>query len=95
MPKNIENADASPLIQSTGSRLSKAQYVKLFAAIEESERLETLTPLELVKEVLRTETADSLIVEELMNRVCPNWQETIHSENAEHTGANASGGAGG
>lgn len=45
------------------------------AMLVESERLRQLSNQDLVREVLSTDAADYLAVEEMMNRLDPGWED--------------------
>ena len=56
--------------------INKAKIAEnLLIVLDEIERYKTLTNEELVKEVLLTDAADYLCVEEMMNRLFPDWHK--------------------
>lgn len=53
---------------------TEAEVSKLLAMARESTRLGKLTNKELVRECLNSDAADYFVVEEMMNRLHPGWE---------------------
>lgn len=47
----------------------------IMSIIREQKRLSSLSPDDLIRECLKSDAADFMIVEELMNRVRPGWED--------------------
>lgn len=58
----------------TNEQLDGRAARAIMSLFSEQDRLARLSPAELIVETLNGEAADYLVVEELMNRVLPGWE---------------------
>lgn len=63
---------------------SDRMIANLIGSCREADRLKALAPLDLIREVLKTDAADYPAVEVLMERFCPYWFNKIPLEGEEN-----------